>query len=300
MGGEDGMTETDTYVDPALPTFGIGTWLATGVDADGTLWVLETVDGWDDTPGVRLDLPNRPGADGAFDAPGRYDAREITLTGVAIARDRTSMQRAKRKLTGLASDLVKGSTLLALLPDGSFQTYVKRSDTWNIAALGDLAFRYQMVLVAPDPTIYSGGDINTVVTQLSSVNPGTGGPWRFSMRFNYGFTGSIGGQGAIQVTNDGNAPTWPTFKVQGPGTNLTIADPNTGSTLTLSQLAATDFVVLDSKNRQVLYMGNTPRRDMLAAGSQWFSIPPGTTVLRFYAATFTSATVTTTWRSAWQ
>jgi hypothetical protein len=298
MGGEDGMTDTG-YIDTDLPTFAIGDWLATNLDADGTLWVLENADGWDDTPGVRLDLPSRPGADGAFDAPGRYDVREITLTGYAVATDRSALQRAKATFTGLASDLVKGATLTMNRIDGSYQCTVKRYDQWKVAALGPFGFAYSMVLVAADPTIYSA-ELNTVVTQLSNVHPITGGPWLFPMRFNYGFTGVIGGQGAIQVENDGNAPTYPTYTVYGPGTLLTIADPITGRSLVLSSLGASDFVVLDSFNRQVLYMGTTPRRDMLASGSQWWSIPPGTDVLRFYASQYTSASVTTTWRSAWR
>lgn len=283
---------TATY----LPGFVVGDWDATGVAADGTLWVLEDADGWDDAPDVRIDFADRVGVDGAFDAPGNYEARQITLSGAAVNPDRARLQQAKDTLRAVARNLGALSTLVGTDVLGARQLSVKRSGQLKIDPLGDAAFRYELVLTAPDPVLY-GIDEQSVTTSLIDLADTSDGDWKFPMTFPYGFAGAGTGAGVMVARNEGNVTSWPVFRFNGPGTGLTVA--HRGQAVTVTNLGAGNYLVVDMAAHSALLQGDQPRRDLIAPGPQWFGLEPGDNTVSFYASVYSSATVTMTWRSAW-
>lgn len=285
------------------PGFTIGDWATSTVnDGYGCAWVLEDCTGWDDTPDVRIEFPDRPGGDGAFDAPGNYSARVITLSGTCAAPDAAGRWAAKRRLAQVANDLIGGADLIGYMPDGlAYAAYVKRSSAIKVSNLGLAGFEYEMVLTAPDSRLYSQ-DSSSVTVGLPAGGPVVGGAWKFPMTFPYGFAGpATSGDGVIAAFNSGTEPAWPVFTVTGPGDNITIADPVSGHSLLIPHLDAYQTLTIDTSPSRgsVLLGGTQPRRDLLGPGSQFFPLEPGLILLRFYADTYTVASVTMTWRPAW-
>lgn len=282
-----------------LPVFNVADWYSAGVDDYGCQWILENCKGWDDTPPVRLDMPVRAGADGRFPAPGRYDAKVITLSGACVAPDRAASWAAKRRLAQVAADLINGAALVGTMPDGvGYQVRCRRSEAWKLIHLGNTGFRYEAVVTAADPCLYSDV-LHQATATLTDSSGATGGAWKFTMSWPYGFAGTGVTPGQFTVVNQGNYPTWPDITVFGPGTNLTLHHQQTNRSLVVTSLAADQYVRLDSKNRQVLLMNTSSRRDLLTPDSQWFPLLPGTNNIAFYAATFTAAYVLLSWRDAW-
>jgi hypothetical protein len=293
------MTSLDPYPRPAdqlLPGFMLGSWVTNGLDADGTLWVLEGCDGWDDSPDTRINFPDRVGADGAVDQPGYYSARVVVLSGAAVALDRTRCQRAKDTLHQVARSLRSTATLIGTDVAGQRQAVVKRSDAVKITALGATSFRYQLTLTAPDPLLYAALE-QSASASLINTSGVTGGDWKFPMSFPYGFAGTGVTAGQMTAQNNGSSPTYPRFRVTGPGTGLTLA--SRGRALVITTLAAGQYLDLDAAQHSALLMGTQPRRDLLTPTSQWFTLQPGSNSVSFYAAAYSTATVTMTWRSAW-
>src|SRR4029077_10397584 len=104
--------------------------------------------------------------------------------------------------------------------------------------------------------------------------------------FNFTFGGgSVAG--SLAITNNGNIETKPLLIVEGPCTNPSITNANTGANLTFKlTMASGDRLVIDTDLHTATYYvsGSTigaSRLYTLAPGSQWFSLAPGTTTLQF-------------------
>lgn len=282
-----------------LPLIEVNDWASRGVDAQGVEWVLEDVTGWDDIPALRVAFVPRPGADGSFDAQAFLDVRVLTWTGTASAPDALRLAGAKARLRNVADDLTSGVAFILTNSAGQrFLTYGKRSSDWKVSHIAPLTIEYLATITCPDPLLYAA-DEQSGDTHLTDTSLGAG-QFRFPLTFPRGFNVDVGA-GVLVVQNDGTAMSYPLITITGPGTNLTITDGASGRHLTISSLNAGQFVTLDTRpaSHAVLLMGVTPRRDLLTADSQWFGLPEGSDTLTFYAASYTSATVTVAWRDAW-
>jgi hypothetical protein len=299
MAGEATMTI------PCVDIFGdftrsisIGGWNADGVDSNGTKWVLESLDGWDDSPPVRNTFPHRAGRHGAMWQPGFYGPRVITFTGTAWAPDQYVLAKAKATLRGLGRDLTAGVDIIGHMADGEYLVHAYRSAEIKVAPLKSRGVQFQATFTAPDHRIYSAAQ-HIVTASLIDQSVNTGGDWKFPSTFPYGFTPGAGA-GTMLVTNAGTEPADVTISMYGPGQGLRIAEATSGSALKVAALTADQFVTIDTDDRAVLLMGYQPRRDLLAAGSEWFQIPgETTTTLSFSADIFSNAYVVVAWRDAW-
>lgn len=121
-----------------------------------------------------------------------------------------------------------------------------------------------------------GDTLNTAVT--TPVAPGAG----FAAPFVAPFTLPASTLGIATLTNAGNAPAPWTARLDGPLTGITVSHLQSGRRLDLSftangslELAAGDYVLLDSDARSVLLNGTADRRTQLTIDSTWWDLDPG-------------------------
>lgn len=114
--------------------------------------------------------------------------------------------------------------------------------------------------------------------------------------------GSSGTSGRVTAVNGGASPAYPVLRVDGPVANPSIEQMNTGSVLTLdTTLQAGEYVIIDTRSRAVLFMGSTPRRSWVRAGSTWPLLLPGSNELAYRGSAVVgapgqSSLLTVTWR----
>jgi hypothetical protein len=280
------------------PGLSIGDWSSSGTDAFGVAWDMDNLDGWDDSAPVRVAFPAKGGSDGGTDQRGYYGPRVLTWTGYATAHDVASLAAAKVRLRAAGHDLNVGFDIIGHMPDGDYLVHAKRSDVWKVNMIGATAFQYMAVATCPDSRIYSAA-LHSITATLVDNSAGVGGAFKFNATFPMGFSGPAAGAGLVSVFNAGSETSYPVIRVSGPGTNLRLADQASGSALTITSLGVGEFVDLDTLNHRVLLMGYQSRRDLLAAGSEWFGLPAGFDTLSFSASAFSSASAAITWRDAY-
>lgn len=179
---------------------------------------------------------------------------------------------------------------------GKRQVYAR---TRKRSAPMDLSFVYgtarvQVQLLATDPRIY-----DAATRTASSSLPTAGGGMNFDLVFPATF-GAVSTGGAIVAMNDGTFQTSPTFRIDGPVTNPRVENLTTGEVLALAiDLAAGQYLVIDTEARTVLLGGTASRYSSLSASSSWWDLEPGRNDVTFRASTPSEASLSMTWASAW-
>lgn len=266
------------------------------VDAQGVAWHLQTLDGWD-SPDVRSEFTDREGDHGAWASPVYLGARPITLGGTIVAPSRILLESAMDQLREAAG---LSDTVLAVAETVPKQATVRRSGKPLMQYLTDTKASYSVMVTAADPRRY-GTTLQSLSTGLPVV---TGGltlpattPWLLSAT-------TVAGQ--IQTVNQGNFETRPVLTVTGPvvAPQIQVQMPD-GSVRIMSfsqDLISGDVLVIDTDAHSVILNGNASRRRFLTVASGWPVIPArSATSFLFRSTAYNStATLTATWRSAWQ
>lgn len=248
-------------------------WISKGTDANGVVWKMTGLTGWDEAPDSREIYTRRTG-DGSFDAPVFDDIRTITWMGLLQAPDRPTRQACKLILGQLAAALKAGADLVGNDEDGPKTVHAKRSPGWKIAPFGPLGLQYQAVVKCPDP--YKYGPAQTSTTGLPA--PGSSG-LGFPLFGSTGFLefGTAGDPGQVTLTNPGTADAWPTFTITGPVLGgVVITDIASGRQIVYSGDVPSSGVLLvvdSSVGRATL---NGADRSGLLTVKQWFPVPAGT------------------------
>ncbi|WP_181383650.1 phage tail domain-containing protein [Streptomyces sp. NWU339] len=114
--------------------------------------------------------------------------------------------------------------------------------------------------------------------------------------------GSSGTSGRLTAVNDGASPAYPVLRIDGPVTNPAIEQVTTGGVLALdATLQPGEYLIIDTRTRAVLFMGATPRRTWVRAGSTWPLLQPGANELAYRGGpvpgvTGQSSLLTVSWR----
>jgi Phage tail protein len=152
----------------------------------------------------------------------------------------------------------------------------------------------QVTFFCPDPRAYD----NTLQVATLAVGNPLGRTYNRTYNLTYG-----GGSTGITTTvnNTGNWTTYPIITLNGPITNPIFGNLTQSIFLTISgTFTNTDTVVIDLGQKTITYNGS-PARNLLAAGSNWFSAPPGSN--QFYMTGLGTIAGTTaasvTWRNAY-
>jgi hypothetical protein len=227
--------EENVYVDSALSprqatTIGgmelnaditIGDLVLNTVDESGVVWVCTDIQGWWGQADPEIpDIP-RGVEDGSYEVIGRYQSRQLTLSGVFLPQNTDQIQRARDQLIA-ATNLVRQGAWLRTNEDptsefptrASFVRLSGRPQIQTVNARGRTEF--SIPLKSADPIKYGWNDAD---------NQGL---------VYYNLAATEGGNTGI-VTNYGTADVTAVFQVTGPaGAGSTIYNSLTNETITLA------------------------------------------------------------------
>lgn len=236
------------------------------------------------TKPVRSQRRQRPRGHGSVDLTRYYDGRLFEVAGLVYADDEDDAQEALNELEGFLA--LNGDTVLLRWQfNGNNLGFLYEQSRVRID--GDIEYAYDvedrsrikwaLTLFAEDPRRYNsievGGSYDPTATGAFN---GIDLPAVFPLEF--------AGDGAniLEVTNDGNFPTPPVFRIWGPVTNPILDNDTTGESLTTSGLALTssDMAEVDMAARTFKVNG-VDRPDFIdASATTWFELIPGDNALR--------------------
>lgn len=182
--------------------------------------------------------------------------------------------------------------------DHSLQRLVKLDSdvTPHISGGNDRELVFQAQFFAEDPRAYTVHQDLISSTALSTASGGL----KFPMKFPFKFTPS--GGGTATVTNKGNRPTPPVFRIYGMCVNPAIVNVDSGERITIAgTIANGDFLEIDVANRTAKLNGGTLQNNLIdSVNTTWFELPRGSTNLQLTSGTFDgTARLDTLLRSAY-
>ena len=127
---------------------------------------------------------------------------------------------------------------------------------------------------------------------------------RYDLTYDREYPAGYGGSGTALVTNRGSVATWAGLRIDGPITNPSLANLETGEVMAfLIDIARGDYLVVDTEARAV-YLNGDPGADRYAnvdvARTTWFPLRPGGNELRLAASAYaTPAQATIRWTDAY-
>ena len=196
----------------------IGDLVLNTVDEYGVVWVCTDIQGWWGQADPEIpDIP-RGVEDGSYDVIGRYQSRQLTLSGVFLPQDTNQIQRARDQLIS-ATNLVRTGAWLRTNEDPTSPyptraSYVRLSGRPQIQTVNSRGrTEFSIGLKAADPVKYGWNDADNSGLVFYNLSATTG-------------TGS--------VTNYGTADVTAVFQITGPaGVGSTIYNALTDETVTL-------------------------------------------------------------------
>lgn len=197
----------------------IGDLVLNTIDENNVLWVCTDIQGWWGHPDPEIPDVPRGWRDGSYDARGRWQARQITLTGSFFPPDPDLVPAARDKLIE-ATALVYSGAWLKTVESPTRAAFVRlsgRPEIATVSARGRTDF--SIGLRAADPIRYSWNNADPEgydVVSLACKNVSTGAP------------------GQTTITNAGNTNVTMFFQVTGPIVGpATIYNETTNETLTI-------------------------------------------------------------------
>lgn len=232
-------------------------------DANGAIWHVSEIDGWD-APDLRATVLSLAGEDREAMGPVLYKGRALSLKGTCVTPTDAAFW-ASRTALATATLLTTSSGLLTVAETTTKKISVYRAGRVLMRPLGGLrGFEFEVPLMAPDPRILA----NTATTITAA---GT-------------------------ATNTGNFKASPVLTVTGSAAGpIVIANTTAGKTVTIStSVPAAQLLVVDFKARTILLNG-VNRYDLVASTPQWFDIAPGNNTITYSGG----GTIALTWNDSW-
>ena len=252
--------------------------------------------GLDDLPDIRAEDIERPGQHGDYTGPDYTGARTVQvklglrgqtpddLRALSLAlRAATQPQQQPAELRFLDQDILVWAKIR------------KRSipyDAEYLWSIGDAALEFYCA----DPYLYGLTERSASTTAYS---PAAGRTYPMVHPRSYGTAGL---NGRITASNLGAAPSYPVLRIDGPVASPSVEQTTTGGVLQIdATLQPGEYLLIDTSTRSVLYMGSTPRRSWVRAGSVWPLLMPGSNELAYRGAALAGAPgqqslLTVTWR----
>lgn len=260
-------------------------------DNMGCEWVLESIEGWWNSPPTTGSVEQRAFDHGGWLSPSHLAPRTIEIVG-SVNGPWAAVSEALDRLH------------LAVPVDSLATLYVahepsQRVHTADVRQNGDILVErypndaeFSISLIAPDPRRYDV-DSTTVSTRLPTTSGGLSLPVTMPVTI-----GASVDSGVLSATNEGNFATRPTLTVEGPVEPFTITHKGTGQTLRYHEsIPSGRSLVIDVDKRSALLDGTTPRR----VTGQWFEYAPGLNEVAFMSQTYDAAALlTSTHRHAWR
>lgn len=196
-----------------------------------------------------------------------------------------------------ATRALRADGTLSWTPAGSVRRMVTFRAQQPVRVTGRLPKAFQASLVSASHRVVSS-DENSVTFAAG----GTGGEIGFSSPLKEPLASAVSDTGAAQIANIGNEESPPRFRIDGPITNPTIRNANTGQELRLlTSIAAGDFITIDVENAEVLLNDIADAYAVVQfPGSAWWNLQAGSNDVRLLASSFSApAALTVFWRHAW-
>jgi hypothetical protein len=255
----------------------------------GTPYAVIDVDGLEGLPSLRVQDDNRGFNDGAFTGRDFYDGRTLTFTIHTFAGNGNSATTNFNLLQAALLPQTTGTQTLGFLLSPSDTAKTLSARVRSRKTLVDPEYTYgfiksQITMFAPDPRYY-----DTTVQTLSLTAPNTSGR-TYNKTFNRSYGSASGPTVTGTLVNNGWIYTSPIVTVTGPATLPVIGNQTTGQTLTYNGiLGTTDVLVYDLNNRTVQLNGANVR-NLVSAGSQFWTAAPGSTTVYFTCTGATAGT----------
>jgi phage-related protein len=278
----------------------IGSFAVTATPSDvgtGTNIVLELTG--TESPTRRISRFPLPGNHGAFVSNALYGERVIGISIRVVGSTETDL---RERIAELAAEInlasVDPSTEVTFTDvDGNIYTVTGYASVMSMGG-GFGRRRYDDIaveIICEDHRIFSGTEDMTTI-YLQDTSGGIGIPTVVPISF-----GAAGG-GTATVTNDGNAETCPTIKLNGPLTNPTITSVTKGEAFKYDDaIAAGDYVLINTRTQTVLDQdGNSVIGTADPSIRDFWCLEPGANTVRFEheGAYNAAATAVISWSSA--
>lgn len=269
---------------------------------------VSSVAGITGLPNIRGEIYDRPENDGGVEPANqylgvRYSTWEFGCFGNTIADARATWTLLLTTLRACVSQQkqlrwrANGDTL-------NLQSNVRVSSmtppTLNNDSMG-ARYMAQVIFRHADPQNYD--QTSTLVATGAPTFAISGMP--FPVPFPVPWAIVVVGTGAVNVTNNGDAPAWPIIEIAGPITNPVVQNSTTGKALYFDGLALsagdTLSIYMNPAGRSASVAGVSQFKSIRMSASEFFSVSPASTesIAISGAATDENTTMTVSLRSAY-
>lgn len=236
--------------------------------------------------------------DGGLQGPNFRGRRQGTIQGVIAPNASTQLAETYIQKLKRASAALRGDALLRWTPtsDG-IQRRMRLRRQSKPAFAGRRPKTFQLVMTSPDALVLAATESNT------NLDPAGGaGEIGYVDPIPDPIVSDLNVSAQQSVTNQGDQPTWPHFRIAGPITNPILLNNTTGKRIELAyQLLAGEFLDIYPETGQVLLGGSADRYSAFQfATSEWWQLAPGPNDIRLLSAAFAAgAGAIIYWRHAW-
>jgi phage-related protein len=264
-------------------------------------YIVHTVDGLG-SPEVRTSDEPRPKRHGDFYGTDTYGSRVVTIE--LTARGDTPAQ-AKQAYDALVAawQLAEGEDTVLLeykLPGTTQLALIGRprrlANTDQMSRLKNRRVAVTLEFYSADAAIFSSAETTTELT-LSALVGGRTYPRVYPVAYGGGTSGTS------VIENVGNFTVWPIVRIHGGSAgavNPAVENITQGKTLTYADtVPAGSFIEVDMDARTVTLDGTASRRGSVRPGSKFWSLPPGSSEIRYSATSGDDSFAEITYRSGW-
>lgn len=228
-----------------------------------------------EVPSVRIFSYDLPGESLGIHTSALYGRRSFSIQGWIIGESASDFIAKRTNLIESLNVLDGEQQISFVLSNGESRTITAIMNGLDVPPEAGVpsAARFNLQFEAAFP--YLEGTSRTLTTGLAL--PGGGAvPASVPMGLNQGAGGEI------TLTNQGNAPAYPTARITGPVTNPAIVNDTKNQDLRFTiTLAASEYLDIDFKRKTVT--DHTGRNRYAVKLGDWFTLTPGNTTLKFVA-----------------
>lgn len=262
---------------------------------DGTDIHVTGTPGWNEGGDIDFRQVARGTSHGTFNTPVYARQIDFSIQGLATSPTHLASEQLERQMTAILAGGETGVVAMQHAGDVALWVNAHRSARVSIERFTPRKFKWRIPLLAPDSFRY--GDDSTGSTPFATDPEGAGLVFDLFAPDGVLDFGTIPtSDGTVTVVNEGSAPAYPVFTIDGPGPvgGFSIVDVGTSQRVTyLGALPSGSSLVIDARDASALLNGTADRSGELVA-TQWPVVAPGEqATYRFAPEVSTSAAVMT-------
>lgn len=286
--------------DGSRAVVGNSTVAMSDTDWIGPLDPDSNIQGLLDRAGVRESASDLVEADGASHGPFWLSRRAGTIQGILLPSEMSMalVAAAESKLKRASRALRADGVLRWTPPNDSSPRQLRFRVQDGPRVTGRRPKAFQLTLVSTDPYALSSSESSAAITpgaaagETGIVNPITDP-----------ISTSLNVTAQQFVVNQGDAPSWPRFRLDGPLGNPQILNNTTGQTVALGYTLNTgEWLDIYPDRGRILLNGTADRYSALDfTNTEWWQVQPGSNDVRLLASSFSSpAQLTVFWHHAYE